>query len=92
MFKIKVEDNSPAISYLFLDKKDYLLKVQKDVSYASGQETVSITYFKAHKDFSGILYPTKIESKMNGQTLLKISIGDVLFDKEYPESFFSKPG
>lgn len=93
VYRIKVveESNQASVTLLFIDTGDFRLRAQKDVSYISGKEVISMTYFDNYREFSGILFPMRIESKMNGQTVMKITIGKVEVNQDIPDSLFEKP-
>jgi hypothetical protein len=93
MHRIKVLEsgNQALISYLYIDTDDFLLRAQKDVSYMSGQEVISMTYFDHFRIFGGIQFPMRIESKLNGQTVMLITTGKVEINPELDQALFQKP-
>lgn len=93
LWRIKVEEtsNQALITYLYIDPQDFLLRAQKDVSFMSGQQVISMTYFDQFREFGGIPFPMRIESKVNGQTLMLISVGKVEINPSLDDALFRKP-
>ncbi|MBN2631994.1 MAG: hypothetical protein JXR66_00455 [Bacteroidales bacterium] len=75
----------------FIDADKFILLSQKSTKTTQGQTYESETKYSDYRNVSGVLYPSKIESFVNGQLSNSAVSETVEFDLVFNDSLFIKP-
>ncbi|MBN1108944.1 MAG: hypothetical protein JXA55_09240, partial [Bacteroidales bacterium] len=74
-----------------IDADKFILLSQKSTKTTQGQTYESETKYSDYRNVSGVLYPSKIESFVNGQLSNSAVSETVEFDLVFNDSLFIKP-
>jgi outer membrane lipoprotein-sorting protein len=91
VYNITVTKPNGDVIYNYLDTRTGLIVKIKSKVNIQGTMTDAETCMNDYKTIDDLVYPGNIESKAGGQTMAKIIIDSVEFNKDLDDSLFVKP-
>jgi len=92
VYLIKLVNEDGNEKTYFLDGDSYLIvKIASKVNM-QGSEVAADAFLSNYKEIDDIIMPYYIENQMNGQVANSVTIENVEFDIDMPDSLFEKPG
>ncbi len=93
MYHLKATLKSGRIIHMYLDTKEYLERKVRSTDFnpQMGTDVETEQYFGDYKKVGGVLVPHSIDVKMQGQTLVSMTIKSVDINPDIDESFFKRP-
>jgi len=92
-FKVKLTKKNGDIEYYFFDTEYFVPIMQRAFvksGPAKGQETE--TYISDYQEVDGFMMPFFIDTRMNGQSVMKMTIEGYTLNEEIDDSIFTMPG
>lgn len=92
-FKLKLTKKNGDIEYYFFDTEYFVPIMQRAFvksGPAKGQETE--TYISDYQEVDGFMMPFFIDTRMNGQSIMKMTIEGYTLNEEIDDSIFAMPG
>jgi outer membrane lipoprotein-sorting protein len=92
-FKLKLTKKNGDIEYYFFDTEYYVPIMQRAFvksGPAKGQETE--TYISDYQEVGEFMMPFFIDTRMNGQSVMKMTIEGYTLNEEIDDSIFAMPG
>jgi outer membrane lipoprotein-sorting protein len=92
-YKIKATRKNGKVEYHFFDS-EYFIPVMVRTTASSGpaKGQTSETFVSNYDEVDGMMLPFSIETKMNGQSMMKVTISKVELNPEIDDSIFAFPG
>jgi len=90
VLKLTTQDDDEITAYI--DTEDnVMLKLSSYVMTGDAIVKLEI-YFSHHKFVNDVLFPFTIETKLNGNTQMKMMVDNITFNVDVPDSLFVAPG
>jgi len=92
-FKLKLTKKNGDIEYYFFDTEYFVPIMQRAFvksGPAKGQETE--TYISDYQEVEGFMMPFFIDTRINGQSVMKMTIEGYTLNEEIDDSIFAMPG
>ncbi len=91
-YKIKATRKNGKVEYHYFDAEYYIpVMVKTTASSGPAKGQTSETFVSNYEEVDGMMLPMAIETKMNGQTMMKITISNVELNPEIDDSIFAFP-
>jgi hypothetical protein len=91
VYVIKLTDETGDEFYHYLDAENYVLLKQKSVIAYQGSKLEVETFMGNYIEVEGMIMPSSIESKVNGQVQSQIVMEEYLINQPLDDSIFVKP-
>lgn len=89
MYVIQLTKPNKDVITSYLDAENFVIIKTKSKMKVQGVDTEIESYLSNYKPIEEIMYPFSIENKMNGQTMMQLSIDSVEFNKEIEDTLFT---
>jgi len=89
VLKLTTQDEDEITAYIDTEN-NVMLKLSSYVMIGDAAIKLEV-YFSHHKFVNDILFPFTIETKLNGNTEMKLTVDEITFDVEMPDSLFQVP-
>jgi hypothetical protein len=91
-YKVKLTKNDGDVEYFYFDTENFVPIMQRQtVKYGPGQGQEAETYISDYQEVEGFLMPFLIDSKMNGQSVMKMIVEKYILNEEIDPSIFTMP-
>jgi len=91
-FKVKLTKNNGDVEYFYFDTENYVPVMQRQtVKYGPGQGQEAETYIGDYQEVDEFMMPFLIDTRMNGQSIMKMIIKEYVLNEEIDASIFSMP-
>lgn len=91
-FKIKLTKKDGDIEYHYFDTENYVpIMVKTFVKAGPAKGQASETYLSDYQEVSGLFFPFFIETKMGGQSVMKITLKSVKVNEPLEDKLFAYP-
>ena len=90
-YKLKINKKSGKTDYTFVDAKSFLPIKSITKASVQGQQMEIESYPSNYKPVSGVMTPHALEQKMNGQTMLQMTIDKVETNVPVEDAVFKMP-
>jgi outer membrane lipoprotein-sorting protein len=92
-YKIKVTKKSGNVEYHFFDTEYYIPVMVRTIAKAGPTKgQAAETFVSEYQEVDGMMIPHSIETKMGGQSVMKIAINTVTLNPELADEAFAFPG
>jgi len=91
-FKVKLTTPDGDVFTSFIDTEDFMLLRLNSKVKVQGNQAESDSYFSNYLQESGMVFPGKTETRMNGQTITTIVVEKVSINTGLDPKIFEKPG
>lgn len=92
-YKIKVTKKDGKTEYHFFDTEYYIpVMIRTIASSGPAEGQASETFLSEYEEVDGMMMPFSIETKMNGQSVMKLTISSIMINPELEDSIFAFPG
>jgi outer membrane lipoprotein-sorting protein len=90
-YKLKINKKSGKTDYIYLDAKTYLPIKSTVRASVQGTQTEVESYPSNYKPVNGVMIPFAVEQKMNGQTMMQMTIDKVEPNAPLDDATFRMP-
>jgi outer membrane lipoprotein-sorting protein len=91
-YKLKLTKENGDVEYYFLDTEYFVPIMQRRVvKYGPGKGQESETYISDYQEVGGFMMPFFIDTRMNGQSMMKMTIEEYRLNEEIDPSIFVMP-
>jgi hypothetical protein len=91
-YRLKLTKNNGDIEYYFFDAEKFVPVMQRQiVKYGPGQGQEAETYMGDYKEVGDFLMPFTIDTRMNGESIMKMTIEKYVLNEEIDPAIFSMP-
>lgn len=90
-YHLKITTKDGDVMHQYIDKGSYLITKATTKQVIGGAETEVENIMGDYKKIDGIAIPHSIDSKMNGQSITKVVVESVNFNKDIDPAIFEKP-
>lgn len=90
-YKIKINKKSGKTDYNFINAKTYLPMKSVMTATVQGTQTEIESYPSNYKAVNGVLFPFSVEQKMNGQTMMQMTIDKAETNVPVEDAIFKMP-
>ncbi|MCP3928368.1 MAG: outer membrane lipoprotein-sorting protein [Bacteroidetes bacterium] len=92
-YKIKLTKKNGDIENYFFETENYVpIMVSLPIKSGPMKGQMSESFFSDYQEVDGLYFPFFLETKVNGQSIQKITIKSIVLNEEFEEGFFSMPG
>lgn len=91
-YKVKLTKQNGDIEYYFFNVENYVPVMQRQVvKYGPGKGQQTDTYIGDYRDVNGFLMPYYIDTRMNGQSVMKMTVEEYILNEDIDRSLFKMP-
>jgi hypothetical protein len=91
-YKLKLTKNNGDVEYYFLDAEYFVPIMQRQtVKYGPGKGQEAETYISDYQEVGDFMVPFFIDTRMNGQSVMKLTIEEYGLNEEIDKSIFTMP-
>jgi hypothetical protein len=91
-FKLKLTKENGDVEYYFLDQEYYVPIMQRRVvKYGPGKGQETETYISDYQEVGEFMMPFFIDTRMNGQSVMKMTIEEYELNGDLDNSIFRMP-
>ncbi len=91
-FKVKLTKKNGNIEYYFFETEYFVpIMVRTPIKSGPGKGQMSETYLSDYQEVDGLMFPFFMETKMAGESMQKITIKEIVLNKEQEVDFFAFP-
>jgi hypothetical protein len=91
-YKVKLTRKNGDVEYYYFEPEYYVpIMMEREISNGQMKGQMAKTYLSDYQEVEGLMMPFFIESKINGQTLQKLTITSVELNPEIETEMFNFP-